>query len=165
LFSSDSFLVLDEKDNVINKNLIQGKDDRVAKIKFQDLLRMLNDLEITYEQLFEFFSKLKNKSNFYQNHMMLFNMRQITLDSRKEKHTEKVKCLIAKNYHNFEDLCKRNLKFKGFYEKNKNTLVRDSKLRISDIELKVPTHIHEFYQKCDVVLHTFKNAFNSIISK
>ncbi len=139
--------------------------ESIVTIKVSDLREKYSNLDVKYEQLFEFFTKIINKTNFYQNNLMLFNLRQITLEVRKDKHTEKVKKLIAKNYHNFEDLCKNNSTFRSFFEKNKTNLIKEKKFKPSEIELNLPTHIVEFYPKCENILNFIKNAFNSISSE
>jgi hypothetical protein len=96
---------------------------------------------------------------------MLFNLRQITLDSRKEKHTIKVKSLIKQNFHNFEDLCRNNSRFRRFFEQNKDSLVKEKKFYTSNIEVKYPTHINEFYDKCEFIINYIKNVFDTIIAK
>ena len=88
LFQADKFKVVDEDNNTINmvtNSNVTNNDYRYAKININSIKEKFKALDLTYEQIFEFYSKLSNKTIFYHNNMMLFNLKQIRLESNKDR--------------------------------------------------------------------------------
>lgn len=161
------------KNSTLNANIINEEDDKNlsqaarGKISLSVLKEKLENLDLDYEKIFNFYTKIMNKTNFYHNHMINFNQKQISLESQKELYTKRVKEIISKNSRNIEDFEKLNGKFahliQVFKEEIKaNPLYDDLKNKIKDLDCNPNQHA-EFYKKCRKYLSDVK-TFNEFLN-
>jgi len=163
VFLFNNFIVLNDDNTVINIHSNYNKDDKVTKVYFKTIKEKFANLNMTYDQLYEFYSKLINKTNFYHNNMTFFNFRQITLENKKDIYSHKVNAILSKNYQNFEDLVKNNSRFANFMQTYGSKKIKLYKQ--PDIIPKFPNHFTEFYEKCEHLFIYIKIFLESIINK
>jgi len=156
--------VVDNDNNIVNMVTSSNirEDTKLTKITLNNIKEKFLSLDMNYEQLFEFYSKLTNKTMFYHNNMMHFNLKQIRLESKKDKYSLKVKEILQKNYHNFHSLVKNNTKFRTFMD-NYGDLKHNEKSKVNEIELSTPSHFNDFYQKCEKVSNQIKIFFEEFL--
>lgn len=153
--------------NITNK-FNYGKEK--CKIYLKDLKEKLDCLDMDFDTMFNFYTKIINKTNFFHNHMISFNFKQISLESKKDQYTKNVKQIIEKNSKNIEDLIKFNPKFQNLLKilnldiKNDNfTRIVQEKIGNLDFISKVNLNKYEdFYIKCQKYFSDLK-TFNEFI--
>lgn len=141
-----------------------------CKIYLKDLKEKLDNLDMDFDSMFNFYTKIINKTNFFHNHMINFNFKQISLESKKDQYTKRVKQIIEKNSKNIEDLIKFNPKFQNLLNvlnldiKNDNfTMIVKEKIGNLDFISKVNLNKYEgFYIKCQKYFSDLK-TFNEFL--
>ncbi len=165
--SNNSNTNFNNSENVTNK--ISFKKEKY-KIYLKDIKEKLDNLDMDFNTMNNFYTKIINKTNFFHNHMINFNLKQISLESKKDQYTKRVKEIIEKNSKNIEDLIKFNPKFKNLLNilnidiKNDN-FVKIVKEKIGNISFisKVSLNKYEvFYKKCQKYFSDLK-TFNQFI--
>lgn len=163
-FQYSKIIIVDDNNNVVNIDANISKDDKnMIKINQKILLEKFKSLNISFDELNEFYSRLITKTTFYHNNMTFFNLKVINLEGKKENYTKSVKQILARNYQNFEDLVKSNSKFANFitkYGREKNV----DYWKTIEISPNYPMFFSDFYGKCDNVLVTIKVFIESIIT-
>jgi hypothetical protein len=153
--------------NVTNK-FNNGKEK--CKIHLKDLKDKLDNLDMNFDTMFNFYTKIINKTNFFHNHMINFNFKQISLESKKDQYTKRVRQIIEKNSKNIEDLIKLNPKFQNLLKilnldikNNDFTKIVKEKIGNLDFISKVNMNKYEeFYIKCQKYFSDLK-TFNEFI--
>jgi len=153
----------------ITSNKVNSVKEK-CKIFLKDLKQKLDNLDMSFDSMNNFYTKIINKTNFFHNHMINFNFKQISLESKKDQYTKRVKQIIESNSKNIEDLIKFNPKFKNLLNilnldiKNDNfiKLVKE-KIGKTDFISKVNLNKYqEFYKKCQKYSSDLK-TFNEFI--
>jgi hypothetical protein len=144
--------------NSIGEKSTNGK----CYISIKTLKEKLDNLDIDYEKIFDFYTKIMNKTNFFHNQMMNFNSKQIALESRKELNLKRVREIILKNKKNIEALEKFDKKFIVLFNKFKNEIDNGNLYENLKEKLKVfkfnssPSIYEEFYKKCKIYFSDMK---------
>ena len=172
-FMSEKFSI-QENESTFSQNDIKNsqsamEDEKInlkTNISLKNLREKLQNIDLDYDKIYNFYTKIINKTNFYHNHMINFNFKQISLETKKESYTKRVKEIIEKNYKSLEDLKKFDEKFdvliKKFQHEIKVTNVYDNlKDKIKDFDPK-PSIYTDFYDKCRNYLSDIK-TFNQYI--
>ncbi len=153
--------------NITNK-LNNGREK--FKIYLRDLKNKLDNLDMDFDTMFNFYTKIINRTNFFHNQMINFNFKQISLESKKDLYTKRVKQIIEKNSKNIEDLIKINPKFSNLLKSLNIDISNDNFAKIvkekfgnlefiSKVDLK---KYEEFYIKCQKYFSDLK-TFNEFI--
>lgn len=151
-------------DNLQNND----NDEIINYINIADLKDKFENLDITFEDINDFYTKLNSQISHYQNTMMTFNKKQINLETQKDMYTDKVKEILKKNYKNFDELVKHNSRFSEFM-KEYQTMIRHEheKDKIGKF-LTIPDNNNEyrkFYLKCNNIISEFKAFFEFFYNK
>jgi hypothetical protein len=121
----------------INKNSNPQKEEQ--KISLVTIKEKYDNLDINFDELYNFYSKMLNKQSFNHSYMMKYNDKQVQLEIKREKYSKKIQDLIAKNYKNFDELIKSNSKLEKFINKFNQELRSDNsfnKIYTFEIESK-----------------------------
>ena len=128
-----------KSDKRIKKIKIKDKK-KIHKISFEEIKERFDELDLKYDEFYDFFTKIISKANFSRKKMTSLNERLITLETRKNKYTQKVDDIILKDYKNLTDILNNAIKydeirkeqiirFQNFIENNKNNLKNAEKIR------------------------------------
>lgn len=146
----------------------QGSKDVVSIIDIQDLKTKFEKIDIDFEKIYNFYTKLNSQISHYHSTMMTFNLKQINLESKKDIYTQKVKEILRKNYRNFDELIRSNSKFKNFMQDYQNDIKKEyeNSVNIKLLEIdELPVDYSEFYFKCNSLISEFKAFFDFLLSK
>lgn len=146
----------------------QGSKDVVSVIDIQDLKIKFEKIDIDFEKIYNFYTKLNSQISHYHSTMMTFNLKQINLESKKDVYSQKVKEILRKNYRNFDELIRSNSKFKNFMQDYQNDIKKEyeSSINCKVLEIdELPVDYSEFYFKCNSLISEFKAFFDFLISK
>jgi len=153
-------------ENQVGPNLKSTSDFSYAEkstkcyITLKSLKDKLDNLDIDYEKIYDFYTKIMNKTNFFHNQMINFNSKQIALESRKEFNLKRVREIIVKNKKNIEGLEKFDKKFITLFNKFENeidtgNLFDNLKEKINSFDSS-PSFVEEFYNKCKIYFSDMK---------
>ncbi len=172
------------KEKKKNKN----KKKKFHKITFDDVKQRFDELDLKYDEFYDYYTKIISKANFSQKKMTDLNERFIFLEAQKKDNAEKVDEIILKDYKNLIDLIEYTMKyddkkeeiirFTKFLENNKNNLKNAEKIR-NNKAIKRITAIHNeditnpdttaikklnaFITKCNDAVSKIKFYYESII--
>ena len=152
------------------KNIKSHKKQKNHKITFEDVKQRFDELDLNYDEFYDYYTKIISRANFSRKKMINLNERLITLESQKNTYIEKVDNIILKDYKNLIDLIDNAMKydemqresiirFAKFIENNKNNLRYAEKIRNYETTKRI-TSIHlEDKLNPDATLIKKKNAF------
>lgn len=106
-----------------------------------------------------------NKQSFNHNYMMKYNDKQVQLEIKREKYSNKVTELIRKNYKNFDELIKSNSKLENFIKKFNHTIKTENlteKIYKFDVEIR---NEKEFLKRCNVIFSEINSTLDFLCSK
>ena len=176
-----------KSDKRIKKIKIKDKK-KIHKISFEEIKERFDELDLKYDEFYDFFTKIISKANFSRKKMTSLNERLITLETLKKKYSQKVDDIILKDYKNLTDILNNAIKydeirkeqiirFQNFIENNKNNLKNAEKIRnikatqrITDIHFEdivnpdsniIKKH-NAFINKCNDACAKIKVYFESI---
>ena len=183
----------DKQDNIKSnrkeKKNNKKKKKKLHKITFEDVKKRFDELDLKYDEFYDYYTKIISKANFSQKKMTNLNERFIYLEAQKKNYAEKVDEIILKDYKNLIDLMEEMIKydknkneeiirFTKFIENNKNNLKSAEKIR-NNKAIKRITAIHNeniinpdttaikklnaFIIKCNDAVAKIKFYFESII--
>ena len=177
-FRSASVFKSDKKNNSNAKTITKQNDkkqpmtinnnDNEAFIDINDLKHKFDHIDIDFEKLYDFYTKLNSQITHYHNTMMTFNLKQVNLESKKDLYTIKVKEILRKNYKNFNELIRNNSKFKNFMLEYQTQIRKENEYLINSQVLKsekIPSEYSEFYFKCSSLISEFKSFYEFIFNK
>ena len=84
------------------------------------LINILQDINISQDEIFDYISKLSAKIALYQKNLNNLHAKEISLNDLKHNYFDRVKKIISENYLDFEELIKNNPKFESFLIKNES---------------------------------------------
>ena len=87
-------------------------------------------------------------------------MKQINLETKKDKYSKRVNEIIAKNYKNIDDLIKSNSKIEHFIKKFELKLFREPEEPTYIFDLKNSNK--EFYKKCNNLVDEIRSFIQNI---
>jgi hypothetical protein len=158
--SSFTPFISDERNVKITDFSTVGDKSMKCVITIKSLKEKLDNLDIDYEKIFDFYTKIMNKTNFYHIQMINFNSKQIALESRKENNLKRVKEIIIKNKKNIEGLKKFDNKFITLLNKFEKDLDTENLFDNLKEKLKTfdssPNFCEEFYKKCRIYFSDMK---------
>ena len=139
--NSSSSLSNKDKNKNENKNKLNINDN----LDLQDLKQKFNSINITKDQLFDYYSELSSKITFYLKRLNNFHEKEINLENKKELLNKKVRKLIENDFYFFEELTKSNTRLQKYIsnnesfineliEKNKNTNYEEINKQINNYE-------------------------------
>jgi hypothetical protein len=162
-YNTDNQNLIKSISDFSNNNSIGEKSTSTkCYITLKSLKDKLDNLDIDYEKIFDFYSKIMNKTIFFHNQMMNFNSKQINLESRKELNIKRVSEIILKNKKNIEGLKNFDKKFIILLNKFKNEIDSENLYDNLKEKLKVfnfnssPGVYEEFYKKCKIYFSDMK---------
>ena len=141
------------------------------KIYLKDLKEKLDNLDMDFDSMDNFYTKIINKTSFYHHHMIIFNSKQINLEGKKEQYIKRVKQIIQKNNKNIEDLMALNPKFYTLLNQLNMDIRNDNFLKLVKEKLGKFDYIskvtkikyEEFYYKCQQYFSNLK-TFNGFLA-
>jgi len=153
--------------NINNTTAEDEKAPGRGKISLKSLKEKLDNLDIDYDKIYDFYTKIMNKTNFFHNHMINFNLKQISLEGKKEEYTQRVRQIISKNPKNIQDLktydAKFDYLFRNFEKEIKTTnLYENLNSKIKDFDANPSQHI-DFYRKCSKYMSDVKTFYEFLI--
>lgn len=159
----------DDKIETLNNN-VNSPGTRTAKIYLKDIKEKFDNLEIEYESLCNFYTKIITKTAFFHNNMMNLNFKIINLESKKDLYTKRVVTIMSKSYKNFDDLIKSNSRFQNFMESLQTELRTNRKAKNVEILLsRINSHNNvrppiyvEFYEKLTEIISLLKSYYETI---
>jgi hypothetical protein len=176
-----------KSDKRIKKIKIKDKK-KIHKISFEEIKERFDELDLKYDEFYDFFTKIISKANFSRKKMTSLNERLITLETLKNKYTQKVDDIILKDYKNLYDIInnakkydeirkEQIIRFQRFIENNENNLKNAEKIRnikasqrITDIhleniinpDLNIIKKQNAFINKCNDACAKIKFYFENI---
>ena len=181
-----------ENENISNdkkrKKYIFINKKKIHKISFQEVKEKFDELDLQYDEFYDFFTKIISKANFSRKKMTSLNERLIALETQKNKYTQKVDDIILKDYKNLYDIInnakkydeirkEQIIRFQQFIENNENNLKNAEKIRnikasqrITDIhleniinpDLNIIKKQNAFINKCNDACAKIKFYFENI---
>jgi hypothetical protein len=147
--------------NSVNQNIYQ------PKIYLKDLKEKLDNLDMDFESMDNFYTKIINKTSFYHDHMIIINSKQITLEGKKEQYIKRVRQIIERNKKNIQDLVAFNPKFAALLNelnidiRNDNflNLVKEKLGKFDYISKVTLIKYEEFYKKCQQYFYILKTFY------
>ena len=156
---------------VIDENLNNSQYRHSASIKeeemnsknhLQNLKSKFDKLDIEYDEIYNFYTKILNKQHFVKEYLSLFNNKQINLESKKEKYTRIVHDIMSKNYKNFKEIIKSNSKLKTIKKLDLTEFKQNQSQRTYDFNLM--DYNKSFYNKCEKMIQVVNSFLNYISS-
>lgn len=135
VFCSNQYQIINSNEEIMmttqSTRLSMGSSSKVrrAKIRMEDLKIILNSLDMTYDDLYNYLLKIKTKGKFTRDQMISLNEKAITFENKKMMFTQKVNEIIEKDYKNFDDLIKLNSRFEKFIQSNNKRLQIEKKAK------------------------------------
>lgn len=154
--------------STLNVNHIKSENEIVTYLNVNEILKKLSDINITFEDLYNFYSKLNSQITHYQNAMMIFNQKLITLETKKDSYTIQVKEILKKNYKGYSELVKNNSKFDYFMKDYQDKIKKEIESKEKKSKIIIPSDaqfISNFYNKCKIINSEFKAFFEFISVK
>lgn len=174
-FKCESLIVLDGKSDLNvtitqnNQNMSLQKNNIGLKEEQKILLSLLKEkydnLDINFDELYNFYTKMMNKQSFYHNYMMKYNDKEVQLEIKREKYSKKIQDLISKNYKNFDDLIKSNSKLEKFINRFNQDITSNSSFnRIYTFEIEGKKD-REFINKSSLLFSEINSILDYFKSK
>ena len=121
MLKTDRYIILDENNTELmskTSSSKSGKDfmEDTVKINLSVLKSKFENLNITYEEIFDFYKKVSSKQNFYKNVIMTYNVKQINLESQKDNYSKRINDIVTK-HKNINYLMKTNSKVENIMKK------------------------------------------------
>ena len=102
-----------------NNSQIQISKPKPKKIKLNEIIEKFNYIDLNFNDIYDFYSKIVSLANFRRKKMSELNKRIINLETQKQIYQSKVTEIINKDYKNINDLINENSRFQQFYEEYK----------------------------------------------
>jgi hypothetical protein len=145
------------------------------KIYLKDVKNKFDNLVINYDHLYNFYSKIINKTFFYKTNINNINAQIIKLENLKERNTKLVREIIRSNYENFVLMSETNPIFRNYdrayqEEIKKETSTKTANFIIKDLNLYffnaqiLKSEFKDFYAKCSEFISR-TTAFSENINK
>ena len=169
MLKTDKFIILDENNTEIlskTSNSKSSKDQGTAenlKLHLSELKSKFDNLNINYEEVFDFYKKVSSKQSFYKNVMMNYNIKQINLESQKDNYSKRINFIIKKQ-KNMNDFMNSNSKIeiilKRFLQFSE-TIQTEKKYEFEYLQSQ---NNKDFYKKCELLINIIKSFFEFIIT-
>ena len=148
---SDEVLNNKNENTKRNKNNNKKKNNYI-KVTFDKIKERFDELDLKYDEFYDFFTKIISKANFSRKKMRDLNEKIINLETTKNQYIQKVDDIILNDYKNLTDIINNVMKydeirkekiirFQKFIENNKKNLKNAQKLR----NIKASQKITELY--------------------
>ena len=148
---SDEVLNNKNENTKRNKNNNKKKNNYI-KVTFDKIKERFDELDLKYDEFYDFFTKIISKANFSRKKMRDLNEKIINLETTKNQYIQKVDEIILNDYKNLTDIINNVMKydeirkekiirFQKFIENNKKNLKNAQKLR----NIKASQKITELY--------------------
>ena len=183
-FIGGRVLVVDDKDAIVSTidypkehsfttPISLNKEDHhhshLSKINLSDLKSKHDAINLTFDELFEFFKKLTSKNESFKNSLNSLNLKQINLEIIKDRSVRRVNEILTKNKANNLNLAKlfeQNSKFKAFMQ-TFTIEPRDYIKEINDLiaNNEIQTLETDFYDRSIDFISNFKIVFESLYNR
>ena len=169
MLKSERFIFLDENNIELSKssNSKLSKDvvlDEKLKLNLSELRNKFDNLNITYEEILDFYKKVYSKQSFYKNVMISYNVKQINLESKKDNYSKRIKLIMDKN-KNINDFIKSNSKVENTFKKFLNFSKKVDDEKIFDYDHLQSQNNKDFYMKCERLINIIKSFFEFFTSR
>ena len=133
--------VLNDKNEKTKRNKNNNKKkNNYIKVTFDKIKERFDELDLKYDEFYDFFTKIISKANFSRKKMGDLNEKLIHLETKKNQYIKKVDDIILNDYKNLTDIIKNIMKydeirkkqiirFQKFIENNKKNLKNAEKIR------------------------------------
>ena len=128
--SKDIFRKFNKNKTFMVQNLKSSKNvlPKSQNITLNKLKEILNDINFSKDEIFDYISKLSAKIALYQYNLNNLHGKEISLNDKKHNYFDRVKKIISENYLNFEELTKNNSRFESFLYNNE-IFINEMKLK------------------------------------
>ena len=128
--SKDFFRKFNKNKTFMVQNLKSSKNvlPKSQNITLNKLKEILNDINFSKDEIFDYISKLSAKIALYQYNLNNLHGKEISLNDKKHNYFDRVKKIISENYLNFEELTKNNSRFESFLYNNE-IFINEMKLK------------------------------------
>ena len=128
--SKDIFRKFNKNKTFMVQNLKSSKNvlPKSQNITLNKLKEILNDINFSKDEIFDYISKLSAKIALYQYNLNNLHGKEISLNDKKHNYFDRVKKIISENYLNFEELTKNNSRFESFLYNNE-LFINEMKLK------------------------------------
>ena len=112
------------------QNLKSSKNvlPKSQNITLNKLKEILNDINFSKDEIFDYISKLSAKIALYQYNLNNLHGKEKSLNDKKHNYFDRVKKIMSENYLNFEELTKNNSRFESFLYNNE-IFINEMKLK------------------------------------
>lgn len=154
---------LDDKDNDVQYQLQSSKkeEEMSSMINLQNLKNKFDNLDVEFDEIFNFYTKIMNKLLFAKDYISMFNSKQIILESNKEKYSRRVNEIISKNYININDFIQSNSKFQSMRKFVLNEFKQNPSQRKFQFDLIDSNKA--YYSKCEKMIQVINSFFVFLI--
>ena len=168
MLKTDRYIILDENNTELlskTSSSKSGKDfiEDTVKINLSVLKSKFENLNITYEEIFDFYKKVSSKQNFYKNVIMTYNVKQINLESQKDNYSKRINNIVTK-HKNINYLMKTNSKVENIMKKFLNLSHKTQIEKSYNFDYLQSQNIKDFYKKCERLINTIKTSFEFFCS-
>ena len=118
--SKNIIVYYDNQNNFpLNNNLdfSSNQSNDIPKIALSKLISKFDNLNIEFESIYNFYSKILNNQSFNHSYMIRYNVKQVNLEINRERYSKRIQELMSKYYKNFDELIKSNSKLENFMKK------------------------------------------------
>ena len=128
--SKDIFRKFNKNKTFMVQNLKSSKNvlPKSQNITLNKLKEILNDINFSKDEIFDYISKLSAKIALYQYNLNNLHGKEISLNDKKHNYFDRVKKIISENFLNFEELTKNNSRFESFLYNNE-IFINEMKLK------------------------------------
>ena len=128
--SKDIFRKFNKNKTFMVQNLKSSKNvlPKSQNITLNKLKEILNDINFSKDEIFDYISKLSAKIALYQYNLNNLHGKEISLNDKRHNYFDRVKKIISENFLNFEELTKNNSRFESFLYNNE-IFINEMKLK------------------------------------
>ena len=122
-----------KSNNLIKYNSLEYNKENMKikkkKITLNEIIKKFNYIDLKYDEVYDFYSKIISLANFRRKKMIELNKKIINLETKKQNYIKKVNIIINNDIKNMNSLIEKNIKFKQFIQINKYEINKANKKR------------------------------------
>ena len=169
MLKSQKFVINEENEN-LNKTTVSkasksiNSEEQKYKTNLSDVKAKFDNLDITFNQLYDLSKRISSKQNFYHNFIMTFNQKEISLEEKRDNYSSRISSILNKNYKNLDDLIKSNSKVQNLLKKFQNFTLKNETRKLYEFPMKLSQMKTEFYGNIQKTFTLIKSFFEVLIS-
>jgi hypothetical protein len=169
MLKTQRFIINEENENLnktsVSKTSKSGHSEELKiKINLSEIKAKFDNLDLTFNQLYDLSKKISSKQNFYHNFIMTFNQKEINLEEKRDNYSTRINSILNRNYKNLDDLIKSNSKVQNLLKKFQNFSLKNEIRKMYEFPLKSFQMKTEFYGNIQKTFTLIKSFFEVLLT-